>query len=302
MKSKQRYHFFIGKGGVGKSTLSALTGVYFALNRKKTAIVSLDPAHNQQDIFEIGFSEKPKKIAERLFAKEINLDFRIKKYLKGVQDHFRKTYNYHDAFNLKNYYKILKFSPGMESQALISAFNEIIAELDDFDILIFDMPPTALSMSFFSLPFSTLVWLKELLKLRTEINRKKEIISRVKLGKVQIETDKITSTLTKKIEEFEKLTFLFRSSRIAINLISNQDKLSLHESKKIISLLEDLGMRISSLIINKSSVSEKNIENISGYKAIDFPLLQTEISAYENLRKIALEHQDFFENLLKPEN
>ena len=38
--------FFMGKGGVGKSTLSTLTAIYLAKNGNKVLLTSLDPAHN----------------------------------------------------------------------------------------------------------------------------------------------------------------------------------------------------------------------------------------------------------------
>jgi arsenite-transporting ATPase len=52
---------FIAKGDVEKSTTSALTALFFAYSGWKTLLVSMDPAHNQQDLFEADFSEEPKK-------------------------------------------------------------------------------------------------------------------------------------------------------------------------------------------------------------------------------------------------
>jgi arsenite-transporting ATPase len=56
---KPDLQFFIGKGGVGKSTTSAITAVHHARNSRDTLLVSLDPAHNQRDIFQQDFSETP---------------------------------------------------------------------------------------------------------------------------------------------------------------------------------------------------------------------------------------------------
>jgi arsenite-transporting ATPase len=41
------------------------------------------------------------------------------------------------------------------------------------------MAPAALTLRFFSLPFITLIWLEELLTLRSQIYKKKEIISKI---------------------------------------------------------------------------------------------------------------------------
>ncbi len=57
--SKQHYYFHAGKGGVGKSTTSALSALHLARTGQNVLLVSLDPAHNQADIFDTDFSDKP---------------------------------------------------------------------------------------------------------------------------------------------------------------------------------------------------------------------------------------------------
>jgi len=47
---------------VGKSTAAALNSLFLAQKGFQILIVSLDPAHNQSDIFETSLSDKPTKI------------------------------------------------------------------------------------------------------------------------------------------------------------------------------------------------------------------------------------------------
>jgi arsenite-transporting ATPase len=163
---KPELHFFIGKGGVEKSTTSALTATHVSQNANDTLLVSMDPAHNQGDIFQQGFSEKPRKIHDHLSIKEVDVDHWIKKYLKETEKTIQRTYSYEGAFNLQKYFHVLQFSPGLEEYALLLAFEDIIHTSKNKDVIIFDMAPTALTLRFFSLPFITLVWLEALSKLR----------------------------------------------------------------------------------------------------------------------------------------
>ena len=183
--------FFIGKGGVGKSTTSAVTAVQFARNARDTLLVSMDPAHNQCDIFQKKCSEKPKRVADYLEVKEVDVDFWIEKYLKKTEKTIKQTYTYESAFNLQNYFNVLQFSPGLEEYALLLAFEDVLHTYGDKDIIMFDMAPTALTLRFFCLPSITLIWLEELLKLRNKIYAKKEIISKIKMFGKEIEQDKI---------------------------------------------------------------------------------------------------------------
>ena len=63
-----------GKGGVGKSTSAALNAVFLAQKGFRVLIVSLDPAHNQSDIFQMKFSDKALKIASDISAIEVDQD------------------------------------------------------------------------------------------------------------------------------------------------------------------------------------------------------------------------------------
>lgn len=143
--------FFMGKGGVGKSTSSALYSVYLAEKGYKVLMVSLDPAHNQSDIFKKSFSDKPTKVTNAFSVIEVDQEKWIKLYLKEIQLQINRTYTYLTAFNLEGYFKVIKHSPGLEEYALILAFNHIQNNFTDYDYLIFDMAPTALSLKFFNL-------------------------------------------------------------------------------------------------------------------------------------------------------
>lgn len=292
MDKKVKNIFFLGKGGVGKSTSSALTSLHLAQKGYKTLLVSMDPAHNQSDIFETKFSEKFVKINDNLAAKEVEISRWVNKYLEEIQSQVKRTYSYLTAFNLENYLDILKFSPGIEEYALLLAYSSIRKNNPDADYIVFDMPPTALTLKFLTLPDVSLVWLENLLMLRNKILDKKEIISRVKFGKKEIETDKIKNKLTIQIEHYKIIQKVFRdSSKTVLNLVLNTDKLSFSESQLIIKRLDDYNLKISNIFLNKYhkefdiSTIEKTYKNqgLQIFPNSDEPLLGLEaLESYLN--------------------
>jgi arsenite-transporting ATPase len=281
---KPELHFFIGKGGVGKSTTSAITSVHLSNASRDTLLVSMDPAHNQCDIFGMDFSEKPKQVSQHLTVKEVETDFWIEKYLKETQNHLKKTYTYHSAFNLQHYFNVLQFSPGLEEYALLLAFEDIVHTFEGKEVIVFDMAPTALTLKFFSLPLITLIWLEELLKLRRQIYEKKEIISKIKLGKKEIEQDRVKEKLGVLIVNYEHLRDHFISDRTKINLVVNIDKLSFSESVRIKRKLSDINIQIDRVIINKLRPAE-NTDDIktefNNQKILSFPLSDKFIIGFE---------------------
>ncbi|MGD9412800.1 MAG: ArsA family ATPase [Desulfobacterales bacterium] len=292
--------FFIGKGGVGKSTSSALTAVHLASQSHKTLLISMDPAHNQCDIFEQDFSEKPKKVSETLLVKEVNTDFWIEKYLKETTDQIKDTYKYESAFNLQNYFNVLQFSPGLEEYALLLAFEDTLHKYGDRDFLVFDMAPTALTLRFFSLPFITLIWLEELLKLRSEIYRKKEIISKIKIAGREIEQDRVKAKLQSLIGNYEHLREHFLADTTRVNLVMNNDKLSFSEAFRIRKKLLDISIAIDRIVINKVTPSENTEEIESEFKAqktTRFPFLAGGLSGHAALMDYIAANKEAFLNI-----
>jgi arsenite-transporting ATPase len=294
---KPELQFFIGKGGVGKSTTSAITSVHLSRNSHDILLVSMDPAHNQRDIFQQDFGEKPQRAGNQLVVKEVNVDYWIEKYLKETEKTIKQTYSYESAFNLQNYFNVLQFSPGLEEYALLLAFENIIHTFKDKDIIIFDMAPTALTLRFFSLPFITLIWLDELLKLRNQIYAKKEIISKIKIGRREIEQDKVKAKLEHLIYNYEHLRDHFISDATKINLVMNHDRLSFSEAFRIKKKLKDIGINIETIIINKAQSKEAPDEvrnEFNNQKIALFPLSSKSILGYKAINEYIDENNEIF--------
>lgn len=266
MKASATNKFFIGKGGVGKSTTAALTALELSEQGKKVLLVSMDPAHNQSDIFETSLSEKPSKLTARLSAIEIDLAHWIRKYLKDVEREIAHSYNYLTALNLEKHLGIIKYSPGIEEYALLLAFQDICRRFQDMDALVFDMPPTALTLKFFALPYLSLTWLEKLLELRQQILAKREIITKIKFGKKQFERDKISNKLTSQIRSYDEMRQEFTDrQKTNIHLVLNVDKLALNESKMILQYLRDLHLSVFEVLVNKHERSQHSAELLKSF-------------------------------------
>jgi arsenite-transporting ATPase len=294
---KPELQFFIGKGGVGKSTTSAITSVHLSRNSHDILLVSMDPAHNQRDIFKQDFGEKPQRAANQLVVKEVNVDHWIEKYLKETEKTIKQTYNYESAFNLQNYFNVLQFSPGLEEYALLLAFENIIHTFEDKDIIIFDMAPTALTLRFFSLPFVTLIWLEELLKLREKIYAKKEIISEIKIGRKTIQQDKVKTKIEILIQQYGHLGDHFESDAAKINLVLNDDKLSFSEAFRIKKKLNDIGIHIETVLINKSNskgIPDEVRDEFNNQKITPFPFSSKKLLGLKAINDYIDENNEIF--------
>ncbi len=258
-------YFFIGKGGTGKSTCSAAFSVQKSNNGKSVLINSIDPAHNLSQIFEKKLSNESRKIGNKLYAQETDLNIWKKKYLTSIEDEMRTTYKNQTAFNLNKHFKTLKYSPGLEEYATILAVEDTLGKNEDRDIIIFDTPPTALFLNFLSLPYSSLKWLEQLSSLRKLILDKRETIKRIHTGEKEEKkyADKVLEGIADMVSKFKNIASVFQSGKSHYVIVMNPDSLSLSESVHIREHLEDFGIGIESVILNKYEGQEGILESVT---------------------------------------
>ena len=163
-------------------------------------------------------------------------------------------------------------------------------------MIVFDMPPTALTLRFFSLPSITLVWLKELLRLRNEIFEKKEIVSKIKFGKKSIEQDKVKTRLETMIDSHNRLVDIFLAKSTNIHLVLNNDPLSSAEAIRIHQKLKEIGVKIGSIILNKAKEIKMNVDiarDFKGYPIKRFPNSSKDLYGIDSLKAYNLENSDW---------
>ncbi len=296
--------FFLGKGGTGKSTASALISLVLKEKNKKVLLASFDDAHNQADIFETLFSDKACTIGPCLEVLQVDTDKQIKRYLAKTARNVKASYAYLTAFNLEHYFDILKFSPGMEEYALVTAFTDLLTRYADYDYLVIDLPPTALSLRFFNLPALSLTWIDQLEKLRTQINKKKEIISRITLAGKEFERDKVLHRIQEMKSDYLQLKALFENpAKTCFYVVFNQDVLSVAETGRVIEHLDRLAIQITGLICNErikadaAAPSQKTL--FPGFPVQTIPFSNTSLIGMDALEQHILSHNLTFDKILQ---
>ncbi|UCF73486.1 MAG: ArsA family ATPase [Deltaproteobacteria bacterium] len=257
--------FFTGKGGVGKSTMAAAAA--WQLSQKyRVLIVSLDPAHNLGDIFGVTLRNRKSRFTDTLHLKEINLHKLSEQYLEREINVLSSTYRYLQTLNLDNYFSVLKYSPGIEEYALLTSIEETIRTEGKFDYIIFDTPPTGLTLRFLALPRVTMTWVDRLIQIRRRILEKRYTIYRIRGELSKKETvlsyhegdDDVLKRLRTLKKNYQSLNTILQGENCSVVLVFNPDILSLKESQRLIEGLEDLGFPLRLLIDNK--VTEENKE------------------------------------------
>lgn len=234
--------------------------------KTRVLIVSLDPAHNLGDIFGVNSNGKKKQLTKSLFFQEIDLHQLSKEYLQKEIDVLTTTYSYLKSFNLDKYFSTLQYSPGIEEYALLTSIAQTMRNETSCDYILFDTPPTGLTLRFLALPQVTMTWIDRLTAIRRQILKKRHTIYRIKgsLGSEETlvtfkeEDDQVVQRLRKLQDTYQELDQSLRGPDCHIVLVFNPDVLSVKESQRLITGLRDLGLPLDLLIDNKVSVDNQD--------------------------------------------
>ncbi|HDL50622.1 MAG TPA: ArsA family ATPase [Firmicutes bacterium] len=268
-------YFFLGKGGVGKTTIAASFGVGISIEKRSVLVVSLDPAHNLGDAFNLPLSNKIKKISDNLSAVEVDIEKMIKEYLNELAYKMKNTYRYLTTFNLDRYFDILRHSPGIEEYAVLEAIKRFI-RLKEFDTIVFDTPPTGITIRVFAMPKLSLLWTDRLIKMRRRILDRRKMVENVKgrfEAKIEEETvvltsdekeDDVMNELVRYRSEMEELRNFFSSEDTIVDVVTMPEELALFETKRISESLSEFKIKLRTIFLNKVIQCKKPPEGIKG--------------------------------------
>ena len=173
---KTQYYFFSGKGGVGKTTVAAATALWFARHKKKTLVISIDPAHSLADSFEQPIGPTVTKLTDRLWGLEIDPAQSLGEYKEKLLPKLEGSPL--NAMGLGDIMDIAGSTPGIDELAAFDKFLQFLNS-DEYDIIVFDTAPTGHTLRFLSLPDVLDSWVGKAIKMRMMFSNVTGLLSRL---------------------------------------------------------------------------------------------------------------------------
>ena len=150
---QQKYLFFTGKGGVGKTSLACATAIALSDKGEKVLLISTDPASNLQDVFHQDISQHGTQIKDVEGLTVVNLDpvKAADEYRESVVAPYRGLLPESAIANMEEQ---LSGSCTVEIAAF-NQFSDFLTNADDariYDHIIFDTAPTGHTLRMLQLP------------------------------------------------------------------------------------------------------------------------------------------------------
>jgi arsenite-transporting ATPase len=265
-----RIIFFAGKGGVGKTSVAAATGVKTAEMGHRTAVMSLDTAHSLSDIFDLDKElldknrGRPIKVSKNLWIQELDIQEEIEKNWGDIHKYISLLLNTAGLDEILA--EELAILPGMEEVSLLLYINRYFRE-KRFDVLILDCAPTGESLRFISIP-TTLEWyIKKIFKMeKTIVKFIRPVAKRV--YDVPIPGDDYFDAIEYLFERLRGVDQILVDPKITtVRLVTNPEKIVLKETQRAFMYFCLYRMNIDGIIMNRIIPDDVKDEYFQDWKA-----------------------------------
>jgi len=303
-KGKTTFVFIGGKGGVGKTTVSAATALWFARNGKKTLIISTDPAHSLSDSFERNIGYNPTPIAENLEALEIDPDMAMQEYQAKMKEQQSLNPGM-DMGMIQDQMDMASMSPGIDEAAAFDKFLQYMTT-DEYDIVIFDTAPTGHTLRLLSFPEMMDSWVGKMIKIRRQVGSMAKAFKNIMpfMGDEEEEDRALEDMEETKKQIREARGIMADPERTSFKTVVIPEEMSIYESERAMEALNKNNMHTDGIIVNqiqpeeadcdfckaRRDIQEKRLEMIKekfGDQVIaEIPLLNHEVKGMDELKQI----------------
>lgn len=303
-KGKTTFVFIGGKGGVGKTTVSAATALWFARQGKKTLIISTDPAHSLSDSFERQIGYNPTPIAENLEALEIDPEMAMQEYQAKMKEQQSLNPGM-DMGMMQDQMDMASMSPGIDEAAAFDKFLQYMTT-DEYDLVIFDTAPTGHTLRLLSFPEMMDSWVGKMIKIRRQVGSMAKAFKNIMpfMGDEEEEDRAMADMEETKKQIREARGIMADPERTSFKTVVIPEEMSIYESERAMDALKKNNMLTDGVIVNqiqpeeadcdfcksRREIQEKRLEMIKqkfGTQIIaEIPLLNHEVKGMEELKQI----------------
>jgi len=292
-----------GKGGVGKTSISAATALRCAEMGLRTIVISTDTAHSLADSLDVKIGPEPVQILDNLWAQEVDARYSMDKYWGRIQRYLLSVLNPRQINEIVA--EEVTILPGLDEGAHLLWINKYVED-GEHDVLIVDAAPTAETLRLLSLPDTTRWWFQRITSLmRGTSGRLLRPISRPLIGADLPDEDTLDSIdgLFNTLDRVRDL--LTDPDFSSLRLVVNPERMVIKETQRTYTYLNLYGYAVDAVLVNRvfpdevtdpyfNAWKEHQAENIAYIREafgelpmLRAPLFDAEIGGFDRLRRLA---------------
>jgi arsenite-transporting ATPase len=261
---EMRVLLYTGKGGVGKTSVSAATALKCAELGYRTLVMSTDPAHSLADSFAMPIKSEPTPLAENLWGLEIDPFREIEENWATVKDYLSTLFASQGVDDIVA--EELSILPGMDELFSLLKIRQFY-EKEAYDVIVVDCAPTGATLRLLHFP-DMIGWY-----MRRLFHVERKVVGTIRrftdeIFSVPLPGDEVYDTVERLYKRVGDMKAVLADPEItSIRLVLNPEKMVIEETRRAYTYLNLFGFVCDAVIANKVLPEEVTDEYFTEWKA-----------------------------------
>ncbi|RIK41189.1 MAG: arsenic-transporting ATPase [Chloroflexi bacterium] len=266
-----RILLYTGKGGVGKTSVSAATALRCADLGYRTVVLSTDPAHSLGDSFDRRIGGQLTQLAPNLWGQEIDLLVQMDQYWGRVQSYLQALFSWQGMDTLVA--EETAVLPGMEELASLMQITAL-ADSGQYDVIVIDCAPTGSTLQLLSFPEMARWYIEKIFPFhRKTIEIARPVMRR--LSDMPIPDASLFDSVEELVGYLERTSQLLGDGAVSsMRLVLNPEKMVVKEAQRAYTYLNLYGYAVDAVICNRVFPAQLADSYFEGWKSAQTDNLQ----------------------------
>lgn len=246
--SATRVIVYTGKGGVGKTTVSAATALALAKSGQRTLVTSTDPAHSLADAFGMALGSDPTEVAPLCFAQEADPLHRMANGWDDIRAYLVDILHWAGAEAIEA--DELAVLPGLEEVLALADLHDAV-ESGEWDAVVVDCAPTAETLRLLSLPDVLSWYMDRAFPVSRRLTRLvRPALSR--LTEIPVADDAVFDSAERLYSQLRSVrALLTEADRTSVRVVVVPEEMVVAEARRTFTYLSLFGYRVDAVVANR---------------------------------------------------
>ena len=296
-----KWIFVGGKGGVGKTTISASLSILLSKQGKKVLIISTDPAHNLSDAFNQKIGKQPTIIKgfENLYGIELDPE----KDMNNI-DKLNEILHVEEKSKVDGLLQTMEGTfPGIDEANNLKYISNLL-DNKDYDIVVFDTAPTGHTLKLLEMPLIIGKSMEKIMELKLQFSPVIDSVGGVLGPEIDQKLNKFFTKMIELKDHMQKISDRFKDAeKTTFIAVCIPEFLSVYETERLVESLFKENIDIRNVVVNqvlmcdnpdkckmcksRTKMQKKYLEKIEemfeDFHIIKVPLQKNEIRGAKNL-------------------
>jgi arsenite-transporting ATPase len=243
-----RILLYSGKGGVGKTSLSAATAVLAARRGKRTLVVSTDSAHSLSDALDVEVGPVPTRIAERLDGLEVDVNRELADHWGVIHEWLTRFMTFQGVEDAVA--EEMAILPGMEE---LFSLLKIKAHVESgrYDVVVIDCAPTGETVRMLGVPGALSFYFSRIFPIQRSVARSVRPVAQ-RLTDLPLPSDDVFGAVQALYRQIDGMGPMLQDPRrSSIRIVLNPERMVIKESQRLYTYLNLFGFPTDCVVANR---------------------------------------------------